>query len=74
MTTTSSASPPATARLDRLERAIDAQKAFLHRVPDPDTRRRAETNLLVLIEMRDTAARAHPGALAHVAQETGMTI
>lgn len=40
-------------RLERVERTLEAQKAFIHRVPDPDTRERAEANLMALVEMRD---------------------
>lgn len=41
-------------RRARIERAIEDQKAFLHRVPDPDTREQAETHLLTLVRMRDS--------------------
>ena len=44
------------ARLARLEETIVAQKAFCHRVPDPDTRERADGHLLDLIEKRDVLA------------------
>ncbi len=40
-------------RLQRLEAALAEQKAFIHRVPDPDTRERAEANLILLVQMRD---------------------
>ena len=42
-------------RLARLEAALQAQRRFIHIVPDPDTRERAENNLYRLIEMRDEA-------------------
>ena len=43
-------------RLDRLEKAVDDQRKFLHRIPDPDTRYKAESHLFQLIEMRDELA------------------
>lgn len=45
----------AIARLQKLERAYQAQKSFIHRVPDPDTRERAEAHLIQLVTMRDHA-------------------
>jgi hypothetical protein len=41
------------ARLSRIERAIVGQKMFVHRLPDPDTRERADGHLIELIEKRD---------------------
>ena len=46
-------------RLARVERALDAQRAYIQRVPDPDNRYRAETNLMTLLELRETTAQAH---------------
>ena len=40
-------------RVERLDRAIQDQRAFLHRIPDPDTRERGEMHLFQLIEMRE---------------------
>lgn len=40
-------------RVERLEKAIKDQRAFLHRIPDPDTRERGEVHLFELIEMRE---------------------
>lgn len=40
-------------RAKRLDKAIQDQRAFLHRVPDPDTRERSEFHLIQLIEMRE---------------------
>ena len=40
-------------RLDRLDKAIQDQRAFLHRIPDPDTRERGEVHLFELIEMHE---------------------
>ena len=40
-------------RVERIEKAIADQRAFLHRIPDPDTRERGEVHLFELIEMRD---------------------
>ena len=40
-------------RLARIEKAIADQRAFLHRIPDPDTRERGEAHLFRLVEMRD---------------------
>ena len=40
-------------RLERIEKAIADQRAFLHRIPDPDTRERGEAHLFQLVEMRD---------------------
>ena len=45
------------ARLEKLERAYQAQKSFIHRVPDPDTRERADEHLIELVSMRDHARR-----------------
>lgn len=44
-------------RLARIEQAISDQRTFLHRVPDPDTRERAETHLYRLIAMREHLVR-----------------
>ena len=46
-------------RLERIERALEAQRAYIQRVPDPDNRYRAETNLMTLLEMRDALRQAH---------------
>lgn len=46
------------AKLDRLDRTIEAQKAFLQRLPDPDRRQRAEANLQHLEHRREETARA----------------
>ena len=46
-------------RLSRIERALEAQRAYVRRVPDPDNRYRAETNLLTLLEMRDALQASH---------------
>lgn len=43
-------------RLRKIDEVIDRQRAFLYRVPDPDTRERAEGHLLTLIEMREQIA------------------
>ncbi len=40
-------------RLQRIEKAIADQRAFLHRIPDPDTREKGESHLFQLMEMRD---------------------
>ena len=40
-------------RLERVEKAIHDQRAFLHRIPDPDTRQRGEAHLFELVEMRE---------------------
>lgn len=40
-------------RLARIEKAIADQRAFLHRIPDPDTRERGEAHLFQLVELRD---------------------
>jgi hypothetical protein len=40
-------------RVERVEKAIQDQRAFLHRIPDPDTRERGEVHLFELIEMRE---------------------
>ncbi len=49
-------------RVHRLDRAVSDQRAFLHRIPDPDTRERAEGHLLTLIDMRNAAV-ASSGSL-----------
>ena len=41
------------AKLDRVNRAIEAQKRFIRTVPDPDNRERAEANLMSLVLQRD---------------------
>lgn len=41
------------AKLDRVNRAIEAQKRFIRTVPDPDNRERAEANLMSLVLKRD---------------------
>lgn len=46
------------ARIRRVERAIEDQKAFLHRVPDPDTREKADAHLLELVDVRDRMRKA----------------
>ena len=46
-------------RLERVDRALDAQRAYIQRVPDPDNRYRAETNLMTLLELREATAQAH---------------
>lgn len=46
-------------RLERLDRALDAQRAYIQRVPDPDNRYRAETNLMTLLELREAAEQAY---------------
>ena len=40
-------------KLQRVNRAIEDQKRFISRVPDPDNRSLAEINLATLIELRD---------------------
>ena len=40
-------------QLERLETAIEAQKRFVHSVPDPDNRELAEANLMTLVFKRD---------------------
>lgn len=40
-------------QIDRLNIAIEAQKLFIHTVPDPDNRERAEANLMTLVLLRD---------------------
>ena len=57
--------PPAEARrlrLAKLNAIVEAQRGFIYRVPGPDTRERAETHLLRLIEMRDEVAIIHDEA------------
>ena len=46
-------------RLGRIERALDAQRVYIQRVPDPDNRYRAETNLLTLLDLREATYKAH---------------
>jgi hypothetical protein len=53
------------AKLDRLDRTIEAQKQFLRRVPDPDNRTRAEANLLDLVHRRDETYTACHGRGEH---------
>ncbi len=42
-----------TAKLERIEYAIERQKTFVRTVPDPDNRALAESNLTTLVIMRD---------------------
>ena len=42
---------PCPTRLARLRDVFEKQKAFLHRIPDPNTRERAEDHLFMLGEM-----------------------
>ena len=46
-------------RLERIERALEAQRSYIRRVQDPDNRYRAETNLLTLLEMESASQEAH---------------
>ncbi len=46
-------------RLERIERALEAQRAYIRRVQDPDNRYRAETNLFTLLEMKSASEDAH---------------
>lgn len=55
-----------TARLDRVNRAIEAQKRFIRTVPDPDNRERAEANLMSLVLKRDEYVDAQEAFLNHV--------
>ena len=58
-------------RLERIEHALDAQRAYIKRVQDPDNRYRAETNLFTLLEMRTSLQEVHQalvqqhGSMAH---------
>lgn len=51
------------AKLDRVNRAIEAQKRFIRTVPDPDNRERAEANLMSLVLKRDAYVDAHDNFL-----------
>ena len=42
-----------TQKLARVVRAIENQKQYITRVPDPDNRSTAETNLSILVEWRE---------------------
>ena len=55
-------------RIERIERALEAQRVYISRVPDPDNRHRAETNLMTLLEMREALRQAQG---AHGAQQVG---
>ena len=46
-------------RLERIERALEAQRTYIRRVQDPDNRYRAETNLLTLLEMKAALEESH---------------
>ena len=46
-------------RLERIERALEAQRTYIRRVQDPDNRYRAETNLLTLLEMQAASQESH---------------
>lgn len=54
------------AKLDRVNRAIEAQKRFIRTVPDPDNRERAEANLMSLVLKRDEYVDAQDTFLNHV--------
>ncbi len=56
-------------RLQRIERALDAQRVYIQRVPDPDNRHRAETNLMTLLEMRETLQQAHQALGGHRSEQ-----
>ena len=54
------------AKLDRVNRAIEAQKRFIRTVPDPDNRERAEANLMSLVLKRDEYVEAQETFLSHI--------
>lgn len=54
------------AKLDRVNRAIEAQKRFIRTVPDPDNRERAEANLMSLVLKRDEYVDAKDAFLSNV--------
>ncbi len=54
------------AKLDRVNRAIEAQKRFIRTVPDPDNRERAEANLMSLVLQRDEYVDAQEAFLSCV--------
>ena len=51
-------------RLERIERALEAQRTYIRRVQDPDNRYRAETNLFTLLEMKNALHEAHQTLVA----------
>ena len=53
-------------KLDRVNRAIEAQKRFIRTVPDPDNRERAEANLMSLVLKRDEYVDAQDAFLSRV--------
>ncbi len=53
-------------RLERVNRAIEAQKRFIRTVPDPDNRERAEANLMSLVLKRDEYVDAQEAFLNQV--------
>ena len=53
-------------KLDRVNRAIEAQKLFICTVPDPDNRERAEANLMSLVLKRDEYVDEREAYLNHV--------
>ena len=53
-------------KLDRVNRAIEAQKSFIGTVPDPDNRERAEANLMSLVLKRDEYVEAQHAFLSDV--------
>ncbi len=54
------------AKLERVNRAIEAQKRFIRTVPDPDNRERAEANLMSLVLKRDEYVDAQDSFLSVV--------
>ena len=54
------------AKLERVNRAIEAQKRFIRTVPDPDNRERAEANLMSLVLKRDEYVDAQETFLSHI--------
>lgn len=50
-------------KLERVNRAIEAQKLFIRTVPDPDNRERAEANLMSLVMTRDAYLDEHAAFL-----------
>ena len=54
------------AKLERLEAAIERQRRFMYTVPDPDNRERAEANLMTLIFLRDELKQDQEHGVAEV--------
>ena len=59
MTASSAAIKLSLDKIERLDQAIQAQREFLFTIPDPDTRYRAEGNLIQMVIAVDALRELH---------------